>query len=600
MLLRVLLACAAGLGLAAFTYGRLEGLGRRGLVPMAARAVAWAALLLLVANASCPVPGAAGRPIVLLDASLSMSAAGGRWEEARRAAAGTGEVVPFGDERDRADTVPDRGASRLGPALAAAAGGRPVVVVTDGEIDDLPELPADLLGAVGVRLFPRAAVPDLAVTRVSGPARATAGDTVRIAVDLAALGGYVADSVAVRVADGAGRPVVRATARLQGGTGRVELSVPTAALGPGEHLLQVGVDAAAADREPRTDQRLHLLTVARTPGVVLLASPPDWDSRFLYRALVTVADLPTRGYLRVAADRWRSMADLRPVPAEEVRQAARGADLLVLKGGTEGLSTGSRARAVWRWPSGEGGETPLAGDWYAAAGGASPLAGALAGTPVESLPPLAQVAAIEPPADAWVALTAQEGRRGPPRAVVFGRQGSRGRELVVAADGLWRWAFPGGAGEQAYRGLVGTAVAWLLGAPDSAAGRARSVRPVVQQGRPLVFAWAGAGTPEPTVVRFSGAAARTDTLRFDGAGTARAWLPAGAYRYAVDGGGAGTVAVEAYSDEFLPRAVTLTERAPRATPPAGSRSVRDLLWLSALLVAALAAEWLARRRLGLR
>lgn len=600
MLLRVLLACAAGLALATFTYLRLEGLGRRGLVPMAARAVAWAALLLLVANASCPVPGAAGRPMVLLDASLSMSAAGGRWAEARRAAAETGEVVPFGDERERPDTVPDRGASRLGPALAAAAGGRPVVVVTDGEIDDLPELPADLLGAVGVRLFPRAAVPDLAVTRVSGPARATAGDTVRLTVELTALAGYQGDSVAVQVADGSGRPVVRGLARLQGGAARVELPVPTAPLGPGAHLLQVGVNAGGADREPRTDQRLHLLTVVRTPGVVLLASPPDWDSRFLYRALVTVADLPTRGYARVAADRWRSMADLRPVPVEEVRQAARGADLLVLKGGTEAWATGARARAVWRWPSGEGGETPLAGDWYAAAGGASPLAGALAVSPVESLPPLAQVSAVEPPADAWVALTAQDGRRGPPRTVVYGRQTGGGRELVVAGDGLWRWAFPGGAGEQAYRALVGAAVGWLLGAPDSAAGRARPIRPVVQQGRPLVFAWAGAGTPVPAVVRFSGAGARTDTLRFDGAGTARVWLAPGAYRYAVDGGGEGTVAVETYSDEFLPRAVALTERAPGAAPPAASRSVRDLLWLSALVVAALAAEWLARRRLGLR
>jgi hypothetical protein len=78
----VLLAIAG----AALTYLGLERLGRRALVPMAARAVAWAALGLLLLNVSCPVAGAPRRPIVLLDASLSMTAAGGGWARARPAA----------------------------------------------------------------------------------------------------------------------------------------------------------------------------------------------------------------------------------------------------------------------------------------------------------------------------------------------------------------------------------------------------------------------------------------------------------------------------------------------------------------------------------
>ena len=64
------------------------------------------------------------------------------------------------------------------------------------------------------------------------------------------------------------------------------------------------------DAEPRTDARLHLVTVAPTPGVVLLAAPADWDSRFLYRTLRDVAQLPVRGFVRIEGDRWRSMADL--------------------------------------------------------------------------------------------------------------------------------------------------------------------------------------------------------------------------------------------------------------------------------------------------
>ena len=77
----------------------------------------------------------------------------------------------------------------------------------------------------------------------------------------------------------------------------------------------------AGDREPRTDTRLHLITVAPTPGVVLVAAPGDWDSRFLYQTLREVAQLPVRGYVRLDADRWRTMGDLRP--SEEPRSRAR-------------------------------------------------------------------------------------------------------------------------------------------------------------------------------------------------------------------------------------------------------------------------------------
>ncbi|MBP9202133.1 MAG: hypothetical protein KBF47_19090, partial [Gemmatimonadales bacterium] len=85
--MRLALAILLGAGLAWFTYGRLERLGRRAWPAAAARAVAWAALGVLLLDLTCAAPSASGaRPLVLLDGSLSMTAAGGRWAEARDSA----------------------------------------------------------------------------------------------------------------------------------------------------------------------------------------------------------------------------------------------------------------------------------------------------------------------------------------------------------------------------------------------------------------------------------------------------------------------------------------------------------------------------------
>jgi hypothetical protein len=91
-----------------------------------------------------------------------------------------------------------------------------------------------------------------------------------------------------------------------------------------------------------------------------------------------------------------------------------------------------------------------------------------------------------------------------------------------------------------------------------------------------------------------------DTLRFDGEGRATAWLSPGEYRYRLSSGGSGTVAVEQYSDELLPRGVTLTPHTGRVQRPTSRTAARDWLWLFGLCVLALSGEWLARRRLGLR
>jgi hypothetical protein len=595
-------------GLAGFTYLGLERLGRRGWVPLAFRAVAWTALGLLLINLSCPVRGAALRPLVLLDASLSLGAAGGRWREARDSAVSWGEVRDFGDERLNSDTVPSRGRSLLAPALLAASGtDRAIIVVSDGEIEDLRDIPPDILARSEVRLFPRQQRPDLAITQVSGPTRVSAGDSIPLDITIQAIGASARDTVRVEVRAGSTRVGAR-TVRLSGQAGgRTRVVVPPSAVSPGDHLLRVAL-AGNQDAEPRTDTRLHLVTVARTPGVVFLAGPADWDSRFLHQTLRDVSQLPVRGYVRIEGNRWRSMRDLRPVPIEQVRRAARGADLLILKGRVADFARGSLARGIWSWPSGEGGEPQAPGDWYLSATDASPVSGAFMSQPVDSFPPAIQLIAIEAGPRDWVALYAQLGRRGPQRPAVLGRQDGRVRRVTVAADGLWRWAFRGGSSEQSYRSWVAATASWLLGATDSARGLARPVQPVVANGRPVLFEWVGSGPPAPQGVTWSrtaepataAEAQRTDTLRFDGEGRATAWLSPGEYRYRLSSGGSGAVAVEQYSDELLHRPITLTPHTGRVRRPASRTVARDWLWLFGLCVLALSGEWLARRRLGLR
>jgi hypothetical protein len=599
--MRVFLIVTAGFALAAVTYIWLERLGRRSVVPLVCRAVAWSALGLLLINLGCPIADPPGRPLVLLDGSLSMGAPGGRWREARDSASVLGDLRLFGDERAGDDSVPFRGRSLLGPALgAAAASGRPVVVLTDGEIEDAGELPADLLARTRVLVYPRVTTPDLAITAVTGPARISSGDSLAVDAEVRALGGATADSVTVALEWGGRRLASRAAALGLTRSARIRLRAGSAALPPGAHILRVTIPGS--DAEARTDVRLHALTVVPTPGVVLVASPGDWDSRFLYDAVKDVAQLPVRGYVRIEPERWRSLRDLAVVGDDQVRQAARRADLLILKGAPPSGLESVRARGIWRWGSGESESGPaLPGDWYLAPGTASPLDGAFAGAPLDSFAPAVQMVTRPAAADEWVALTGRNGRRGPEWPAVTGRDAGRVRQVNVLADGLWRWAFRGGASEQTYRAWVAATVSWLLAGADSTQGVARPVRAVVQNGRPLVFEWVGGGTPKATAVGWSGAPAGTaDTLRFDGAGRAQVWLPAGTYGYRLAPGGSGTVAVESYSEELLPRTPSLSPREPEVRGRRSQRSSRDLPWLFLAAVLGLAGEWLARRRMGLR
>ena len=288
-----------------------------------------------------------------------------------------------------------------------------------------------------------------------------------------------------------------------------------------------------------------------------------------------------------------------------MRQAARARDLLILMGASGSLRRGHhRARHLDL----AGGEVGLAARCRAtgispadeASSGGRRVPGT-AGRFVSSRDP-AHPDASPAPGD-WVALSAQLGRRGAPRPAVFGRGTGRVRRVTVAVDGLWRWAFRGGSSEQSYRTWVAATASWLLGGADSAAASPGRCGAVVSNGRPVVFEWTGSG---PAGARWPSPGRRGHRPRARHAPLRRqrprgGVAPPGEYRYRLAGGGGGTVAVEEYSDELLPRPVTLRARgAGRPTPVGRAASARDWLWLFGLCVLALAGEWLARRRLGLR
>src|ERR1044071_1837814 len=165
-------ALAVGIAVVAavLSYRLLEGGSGGSWFPAGLRAAAWGAVTLLLVNASCPAVRPATQPIVLLDASLSMQAAGGRWTEALAEARKAGEVRLVGPPPG--DATPSAGRTRLAQAIAGArSAGRRVILVTDGEVEDAGEIAPDELAGTTVPLLPRRDTADVALTRVEGTTR---------------------------------------------------------------------------------------------------------------------------------------------------------------------------------------------------------------------------------------------------------------------------------------------------------------------------------------------------------------------------------------------------------------------------------------------
>ena len=584
----------------------------------ALRATAVLALVLLFWN---PVATRAiapdAQPIVLLDASLSMTR---RWrtalDTARALSAGGGAgalVWRFGDRVAAFDTAaPAEGTSHLAPALeAAAARGGEVIVVTDGAVDDAASIPPDLLRQPHVVLLPRAPFFDAFISGLDGQRRVTSTDTVRLRVSYGTAGkretGGRRREATLTVTSEGRRLLSHSVALPDSGILSTDLTLPASRIShPGWSVLEVRLDGVG-DPEPRDDARQFVIEVSPQPAAVIFASPPDWETRFLARTLGDVARIPVKTFVETEPGRWRDAATLTVAAPADLRRAAQGARLVVLAGDTERARAYVPASAaLLAWPTARG----QPGDWYVERPSPSPLTAALAGVAWDSLPPA--VAVGETPRDSGVmtVLTARLARRGAARPVVTIEQQGGRRGATVAAAGLWRWAFRGGAGEEAYRALVAALTDWLLGAGQGRKERAVPVTLETANGVPLAWRWTGAGEPRPLSIDLQGdSGARRDTLRFDAAGHAQLRLAPGTYHYALAssaaGGAAGganergVVVVEEYSDEWRPAAPVLTAQPGLPAGRVARIGLRDRWWLFAIAIAAFAAEWAWRRRQGL-
>ena len=587
-----------------------------GLVGLRAGALAALVLLLLNPSTSIIEAGDGAQSLVLLDASLSMTGHGGRWREAldtaRRLARG-GVIWRFGERIAAFDTLPPTdGSSRLAPALAAAAGrGGAITVVTDGTIADRPDLPPDLQHRARIIVLSRAPFFDAFVAAVDGPRRVAVGDTIRLSVSygvarMGEAGGAARDARsgmrhATHAVSVAGlRLASRTVSRPDSGILSTEITLPASRTPhAGWNALAVRLEGVG-DEEPRDDGRVFVLEVSPQPSVVLLAAPPDWETRFLAHTLTEVARVPVRTFVQTGTGSgWRDGATLEARTQGDVARAVSGAALVIAAGDPATLSRFSPRGAVLLWPA----TRRQDGDWYVQPPGPSPLAGALSGVAWDSLPPASSLAELRPDSSGTVVLAARLARRGAPRPMIVLSEQAGKRHAMIAAAGLYRWAFRGGASGEAYRALMAALADWLL---ETGAGSRERFAPVtyeVPNGLPTIWRWAGSGAPRDVVLSLAVEnRQRVDTLRFDAGGRAELELPPGVYRYgAVDGRGQerGVVAVDTYSDEWRPAAVTLASQPGATGDRFRSVALRDRWWLFVLAITLFAAEWAWRRRQGL-
>ena len=597
-------AAAAALLAVAVQYLWREPRAHRLRIPAALlRAAALTLILALLFDAPAG-PRRALRPFVALDASSSWlrgagaadSAAWQRGLEAAGAAQGD-SLFAFGDSVRRAGNDPapgDNASSVRAMVERALAAGRALALVTDGELDD-PEALEALPRGSRITVIARDSAPDAALLSLAAPRAVVSDDTLTAtATILAGPAGARAGVVRLFVGE---RQIAQAPfAALAGGA---ELAVAMRGPVPGAQgatVVRVVLESPD-DAEARNDTLAAPLDVSRAAAAVLVSTAPDYDSRYALVVLRGALGLPARAYFRVAPGAWRVDGTLAAVSEQVVRAALRDAPIAIIHGDSMVFGpprAAARGSLALLAPPREG-----TSEWYAVGAPASPLSAALGGVLWDSLPPI-DVAPTLPDGD-WVGLETARARRLDRRSAIVGIERPR-RTVVVGASGFWRWQFRGGASADAYAALWGSIFDWL-------AAERRDVRAAVPADENLRAGerprWRRGGDDSvvAVVIERRGAPARIDTvtLRFpDGASVARsAPLPAGTYDARMPGGSA--VLVVNPSREWLPRAVRIASGAVGAGEfPGTAPRLRDLPWVFALAIALLCAEWLVRRRAGLR
>lgn len=463
------LSLAAGLALAFVTYGR-----RAPRAVFALRMVAGTLAIALLLDAPL-APARALAPWVVLDVSASWNAADpSAWRAARASADsalrdGGDSLLLFGAQvrGDTAPTAPSDALSRVTDVVEAArALGRPVLLITDGRLDDADRLNDLPVGSVAVvhEGPPRR---DLAVAWFDAPRGAVIGDSLDLVVLLrAGSGGSSARTLGLSLGT---RTLgsVRIDSLAAFGERAVTLRVVIPALEGPQPLVAALDRAEAADALAANDSARRTLFVSGTATVALVSTSPDQDARFALAVLRGTQRGAVRAYQRVAPGQWREGEALRAVPEDAVRRAVEQASLVVLHGDTAYFGAPRRrARgALVLMPAVEGND-----DFYVMSAGDSPLRAALGDLPWEALPPLRVGAAV---AGATLpALRARRARRGEDRAIVALEEGPP-RVVVVSAAGFWRWRTRGGRPAEAFDAVWGSIFDWVTttartGAPGGA------------------------------------------------------------------------------------------------------------------------------------
>ncbi len=540
-----LLALAAGTALAILAYGRGAPGSHRTV--FALRFVAGTIAIALLFNA----PLAPSRPVapwVGVDASASWAlaargapAGGAGWQAARAAvdsllAAGADSILLFGDSvrTDSLPTVPSDRASRVeGLVEMAMATGRPLVILTDGMLDD-PERVPRLPRGSAVIVIGADSAPDAAIALLDAPRYALGGDTITVTVVAkAGAGGSGAAQVELRLDD----RVIKSEPlpAMQGWEEReVRFSVPVPAQDADRVLRAAILHSGGPDAVQPNDTTSAPLGVSGAAAATFISTSPDQDARFALAVLRGTRRGPVQAFWRVAPREWRTDGSMRPVAESAVRSAAAAAPLLMIHGDT---SVFGAPRALGRGAVVLFAPPQPGDDYYPAGTGDSPLAAALAGVPWDSLPPV-DVSLVS--SRGLPAVIARRARRFDERTIFHLEDGPR-RAVIVPASGLWRWRLRGGRTADAFDAIWGS-----------------------------VFDWVGDERRE--------AAAR------------------GAARDASD-----PAARSAMRAEWVPRRPTVQSGAVGEGAPM-DRAPRALAawWLAAIAIAALCAEWLLRRKIGMR
>ena len=587
---------------------------------------------------------------VLLDASASMSAAtsegGADWaatlERAGELARAGAQILLFGETPrvvplDALDTLlPGASASRLAPALARAAeaGATDVTVLSDLRLDDPVE--AELRSGrspFGVEIEKRGGpVRNAGVARFELPPRAESGQPFSVGIALFSEETDQGDTIRVEVWEEdrlvASAGVLPAEPGLLA-TATIRLPAPRE-IGWLRYRLLVSLPG---DRFEADDAKSAYTEVdPEEGGLVLLSLRPDWEPRFLLPVLSQVTGLDASGFLGISGGRFLHLGAGAqvgpPVNEAEVRDALSGADFVVLHGLGAGApdwvrtTLGEAPRSIV-FPSDPAGALAsgvearprLDGEWYPTPDlPPSALAASLSGADLTGLPPLTGILPLQSPGAAATPIPLQRQGLGPSEAGLALNESRGRRRAVILASGFWRWAFREGPDREAYRRLWAGVAGWLLAsAPQDGTTGVRPAKRVWSSGEPMEWRAPGSIGEDVGLTLARGDSVVLDTtVAVDGAGLARTRpLPAAEYSYRITRPGeesvigGGRIESEGHSLELLRRPVNISTGASdedegRQTRGGLGPPLRTHPGPYLLILVLLFAEWIGRRRGGLR